>query len=209
MPAGFQLINPDAEVWIRQPDQGLRDGWRSPKRIFTVVGRLRPGVTLQQAQSELSSLEPKLAEQMPEVHRGWAMKLETLQDVYVGRIRRLLLVFQGAVFFLLIIACANVAGLLLAEAVTGRKELAIRAAIGSDRWCIIRQLIVETLLLSLIAGLTGLCLAWAGLRVFVGLAPHDFPRVNEIGIDLPVFGFALLLSLLTGLLFGTLPSMQV
>jgi putative ABC transport system permease protein len=120
-----------------------------------------------------------------------------------------LVIFQGAVFFVLVIACANVAGLLLAQGVARRKELAIRRAIGSNRWRIVRQLEVETVLLALLAGLLGLMLAFAGLGAFVRFGPPDFPRLNEISMDLRVFGLALLMSLVTGLVFGALPSMEV
>src|SRR5262249_48472526 len=100
MPPGFELLNPDAEIWIRQPAQGLLP--RSPNRIFTAIGRLKPGVTLQQAQSEVNAVASKLSEEVPEVHSGWSLKVESLQDVYVGRIRKPLLIFQGAVFFVLV-----------------------------------------------------------------------------------------------------------
>jgi predicted permease len=207
MPPGFELLNPDAEIWIRQVSQGLLP--RSPNRIFTAVGRLKPGVTRQQAQSEVNAIAQKLAAEVPEIHLGWGLKIESLQDVYVGRIRRPLLIFQGAVFFVLVIACANVAGLLLAQGVGRRRELAIRSAIGSNRWRIIRQLVVETILLALLAGLLGLVFASGALRLFIRFGPADFPRLNELTMDVRVFGFALLISLVTGLVFGALPSMQV
>jgi predicted permease len=207
MPPGFELLNPDAEIWIRQPIQGMLP--RSPNRIFAAIGRLKPGVTLQQAQEELNAITPRFSEQVPDVHLGWGLKAESLHDVYVGRIRKPLLILQGAVFFVFVIACANVAGLLVAQGVARRKELAIRSAIGSNRWRIVRQLVVETVLLALGAGLVGLTLAWAGLRAFSRFAPSDFPRLNEISIDAQVFGFALLASLATGMVFGALPSIQV
>src|SRR5262249_28978433 len=154
---------------------------RSPNRIFTAIGRLKPGVTLEQAQSEANVIALQLGQQVPEVHRGWELKVESLRDVYVGRIKKPLLIFQGAVFFVFVIALANVAGLLLAQSVGRRRELAIRSAIGSNRWRIIRQLVVETVLLALIAGLLGLMFASAGLGAFIRFGPPDFPRLNEIG----------------------------
>jgi putative ABC transport system permease protein len=207
MPPGFELLNPNADIWIRQPAQGMQ--LRSPNRIFTAIARLKPGVTLQQAQSEVTSISQRFAEEVPNIHRGWDLKVESLQDVYVGRIRKPLVIFQGAVFCVLLIACANVAGLLLAQGVARQKELAIRTAIGSSRWRIIRQLEVETVLLALLAGLLGLALAAAGLRAFVRFGPPDFPRLAEISMDLRVFGLALLTALVTGVVFGALPSMQV
>ena len=210
MPPGFEVLNPDAEIWIRQTVT-LPHGPvpRSPNRIFTAIGRLKPSVTLEQAQSEANAIAVQLVEQLPEVQRGWDMKVESLQDVYVGRIRKSLLIFQGAVLFVLVIACANVAGLLLAQGVARRKELAIRSAIGSNRWRIVRQLMVETVLLALMAGLVGLMFASAGLRAFIQFGPPDFPRLSEISMDVRVFGFALLVSLVTGFVFGLMPSMQV
>jgi putative ABC transport system permease protein len=207
MPPGFELLNPNAQIWIRQVAQGMLP--RSPNRIFTAIGRLKPGVTIEQAQSELDSLAPKFAAEVPEVHAGWGLKAQSLQDVYVGRIRKPLLVFQGAVFFVLVIACANVAGLLLAQGLSRRRELAIRGAIGSNRWRIVRQLVVETVSLALIAGSVGLTFAWAGLSAFIRVGPPGFPRLNEISMDVQAFGFALLVSLATGLAFGALPAMQV
>jgi ABC-type antimicrobial peptide transport system permease subunit len=207
MPPGFELLNPGVDIWIRQAAQGLLP--RSPNRIFTAVGRLKPDVTLEQAQSEVSAIARRLGEEVPEIHSGWGLNVESLKDVYVGRIRKQLVIFQGAVFFVLVIACANVAGLLLAQGVARRKELAIRRAIGSNRWRIVRQLEVETVLLALLAGLLGLMLAFAGLGAFVRFGPPDFPRLNEISMDLRVFGLALLMSLVTGLVFGALPSMEV
>src|SRR5262249_54168846 len=162
-----------------------------------------------QAQDELNAIAPRFGEQVPEVHLGWGLKVESLHDVYVGRIRKPLLILQGAVFFVFVIACANVGGLLVAQGVTRRKELAIRSAIGSNRWRIVRQLMVDTVLLALIAGVLGLILAWAGLRTFTRFAPPDFPRLNEVSIDAQVFGLALLASLATGMVFGSLPSLQV
>jgi putative ABC transport system permease protein len=207
MPPEFELLNPDADIWMRQAAQGLLP--RSPNRIFTAVGRLRPGVSLQQAQSEVNAIARRLGEEVPEIHHGWGLNVESLQDVYVGRIRKPLVMFQGAVFLVLVIACANVGGLLLAQGVARHKELAIRSAIGSTRWRIIRQLEVETVLLTLVAGVFGLMFASAALNAFVQFGPPDFPRLNEISMDLRVFGFALLISLVTGVVFGALPSMQL
>ena len=207
MPPGFELLNPDVDIWMRQVAQGLLP--RSPNRIFTAIGRLKPGVTVQQAQSEVNAIARRLGEEVPDIHLGWGLKVESLKDVYVGRIRKPLVIFQGAVFFVLVIACANVAGLLLVQGVARHKELAIRSAIGSNRWRIIRQLEVETVLLALVAGGLGWMFASAGLGAFIRFGPPDFPRLNEIDMDLRVLGVALLISLITGVVFGALPSMEV
>jgi putative ABC transport system permease protein len=210
-PPGFEILTSGTEFWFFQTDSALRTGgaYRSPNRIFTLFGRLKPGVTLTQAQSEMNSLALGLAEAMPEMNRGWGIRVESLRDVYVGRLRKPLLVFQGAVLFVLLIACANVAGLLLAQAVSRQKELAMRAALGSGRGRIASQLLTQSLLLSLLGGALGIALAWAGLRIFGTMWPDGFPRVGPLAVDWSVLGFALLLALGTGLVFGVLPALQV
>jgi len=209
-PAGFELLNPDAGLWVFQSDQNLRSGaYRSSNRIFTLIGRLKPGVTLDQAQADLNSLMPSLVQEMPDMNRGWSIRLEKLHDTYVGQIRKPLMIFQGAVFLVLLIACANVAGLQLAQASLRQKELSMRAALGSSRGRIIRQLLTESALLSVLGGGVGLALAWGGLRLFVNLSPGGFPRLGAIGLNPTVLGSTLLLCLISGVVFGTVPAIQI
>jgi putative ABC transport system permease protein len=208
MPRGFQLLRPDVDIWVHQPDANLRNAGRSPNRIFTVIGRLKPGVTIQQAQAELNALAPRVGEELPETHRGWGVKVESLHDAYVAGIRRPLLVFQGAVGIVLLIACANVAGLLLAKAGAREKELALRVALGSARTRIIRQLLTETLLLALSGGLVGIGFAAAGLRAFARVNIMNSPLLDQATLDLRVLVFAGFASFVSCAVFGLLPALQ-
>ena len=207
-PPGFELLNP-AQFWLFQFDPELRNAIRSPNRIFTLVARLKPGVSLEQAQAEMNILAGDLAQKAPEMNQGWGIKVETLRDAYVGQVKRALLVFQGAVVFVLLIACANAAGLLLAQASARQKELAMRAALGSGRWRIVRQLLTQSTVLAAAAGGLGTALAAFGLPVFVHLAPPDLPGGGEITLNSTVLVFTVLVSLAAGLLFGVLPALQL
>jgi predicted permease len=208
LPPGFELFDPETDAWIVQPDEDLRRAFHSPNRIFTIIARMKPGVTVAQAQAEMSKLAVRVGEVLPESHKGWGVKVESLHDVYVARVRQPLLILQGAVFLLLLIACANVAGLLLAQASARSQELAMRTALGSSRGRIVRQLLTESVLLSVIGGVLGVGLAWAGLRSFLSLTPENFPRLAEITLNREALWFAVLLSLCTGILFGAIPAIQ-
>lgn len=208
MPRGYQTMNPDIDLWRLQPDEGLANALRSPNRVFNLFARLKPGVTAERAQQELSALAGPLSEEY-DMNRGWGIRVDTLRDAYVGHLRQPLLVFQGAVLMLLLIACANVAGLLLAQANTRHKELAMRAALGSSRMRVVRQLLTESVVLSLAGGILGMALGWAGLRLFTVVAPSVLPGAGEVEVSLPVFAFGVLLSLATGVIFGVLPALQI
>jgi putative ABC transport system permease protein len=207
-PAGFELVNP-ADFWLFQTDEALRGSLRSPSRIFSVVARLKPGVTVGRAQAEMTSLAAVLVDQMPDMNRGWSIHVETLQDVYVGEIREPLLVFQGAVFLVLLIACANAAGLLLAEASTRHGELTLRVALGASRWHIVRQLLTESLLLAVAGGALGLTLSWAGLRLFTHVPWQGMPAPAVVTLDSTVLGVALLMTIGSGMAFGVVPALSV
>jgi putative ABC transport system permease protein len=208
MPPGYQTLNPDIDFWRLQPDENLAAALRSPNRVFNLFARLKPGVSVEQAQADMSSLAGPLGEQY-EMNRGWNIKVESLREAYVGHLRRPLLIFQGAVLILLLIACANVAGLLLAQANARHKELAVRAALGSTRARVVRQLLAESLLLSSMGGLAGVALGWAGLQMFTTVVQSALPNGVHVTMDLVVLVFALVLSLATGLIFGTLPALQI
>jgi putative ABC transport system permease protein len=208
MPPGFQTLNPAIDLWRPQPDEDLGRALRSPNRVFNLFARLKPGATMELAQADMDALVGPLSAEY-EMNRGWKIKVDSLRDAYFGHLRQPLLILQGAVMILLIIACANVGGLLLARANTRYKELALRAVLGSSRARIIRQLLAEIMLLSLVAGVTGVALGWAGLRLFSRLAPSAVPTGVDVTMDLPVTAFALVLSLATGLMFGMLPALQV
>ena len=182
---------------------------QSAAGLLQVVGRLKEGVSIQQAQAEMSSLAAALAVSDPDRNKGNGARVLTLQEYTYGQLRPTLLMFQGAVAFVLLIACANVAGLLLARAASRRTELAVRSAIGAGRGRIVRQMLTESVLLAAIGGIAGTGLAWAGLRLFVASAPpRMLPHIKEIGLDPQVLAFTALVVVVTGLLFGIVPAMQ-
>jgi predicted permease len=203
---GFEFFNQEAEYWA--PIRFLPSVLRSPTRFVMVAARLKPGVSFEQAQHEMNSVAAGFAEAFPNTNKDWGIKLEPLQDAYVGWLKKPLLILQGVVAFVLLIACANVAGLLLAQAAARDKEVSVRAALGSSRWRIVRQFLTESVLLSLLGGALGVALAFVGLRAFVALSPVWFPRLKEIALDTRVLGFTALLSFATGLIFGVFPALQ-
>src|SRR5579872_4811208 len=206
MPEGWMLFNYPAQFWApARLDPAARV---NPNRTFPLLARLKPSVTLRQAQEEMNGIAIALAGVFPSTNKGWGIRLEPALDLYVGWVRQPLLIVQGVVFLVLLIACANVTGLLLAQAATRRKELAVRAALGASRWRIARQLLTESILLSLLGGLFGVALAYCGLKLFAAISPPWFPRIGEIALDTRMLGFTALLSLATGLVFGLIPALQ-
>ena len=175
-----------------------------------VLGRLRPGVSLQQAQSEMDGIAAQIARQYPESNRGWGILMRTFYDWIVPvETRQSLLIFVGAVGLVLLIACANVASLMLARAAARQKEISVRVALGARRSRIVSQLLVESLLLSLIASAIGFFAAWISTRWLVAVGPAaGLPRLTEVSVDPLVFAFALLAALAAGVLFGLLPAFQ-
>jgi predicted permease len=207
-PQGYQTLTPDVDLWIQQPDEDLARALRSPNRLFNVFGRLRPGVTIEQAQAELQTLERPLADSLP-MNEGWGLDVDSLREAYVGYLRQPVLVLQGAVFLLLLIACANVAGLLLAQTLARHREIGVRAALGSARNRILRQLLTENVLLSSVAGAVGLGFAWIGLRTLVNTGLSAYRDLQNVTLDWTVVGFAILISGATALVFGILPALQL
>jgi len=206
MPAGFSFPN-QAELWRPlQIDPNRLD--RGP-HYLRIVGRLKPGVTLSQAQAEMSALAARLAQQYPEKIAGHGVKLELLRDVIVGDIGSALFILLGAVGFVLLIACANVANLLLARVGARQKEIAVRTALGASRLRLVRQLLTESILLAVGGGVAGLAVAMAGVKWLVSFGPDTIPRVHEIAVDPRMAGFTLLISVVTGVLFGLIPALQV
>lgn len=177
-------------------------------RYLTIIARLRPGVTAEQARAEMNALGSRLAAQYPDENAGRSATVYSLGRLITGGARTALLMLLGAVGFTLLIACANVANLLLGQAAARRKEMAVRAALGAGRLRLVRQMLTESLTLSLVGGLAGLLLAKWGVGLLVSLSPSSLPRAEQAGLNLRVLGFTLLVSALTGLVFGLIPALQ-
>jgi putative ABC transport system permease protein len=209
---GVDFINPrpgdlqPAEFWVPLRLNYANAGRRSD--FLGVIARLKPQVTQAQAQAEMTKIMSDLEAQYPATNNGWGAKVLTLLERFVGKVSRPLVVLMGAVCFLLLIACANVANLLLVRASTRRKEIAIRAALGAGRTRLARQLLTESLVLSIVGGGLGLLVAVWGVNALVAFLPTNLPRLNEIALDNRVLLFTLGLSLLTSVLFGLLPAIQ-
>ncbi len=177
--------------------------------FLNVLARLKPGISRPQAQLEMSGIATALEKQYPNTNRGWGTIVQALHETMTGDVRPALLVLLGAVSVLLLIACANVANLLLARATSRQREIAIRAALGASRGRIVAQLLTENLLLSLCGGVLGLLFAYWGMEALLALSPGNIPRLDTIGIDREVLCFALAVSLGTGLVFGLAPALTV
>jgi putative ABC transport system permease protein len=173
-----------------------------------VIGRLKPGITLEQARADLSAIALNLEQEYPQTNTGLGITLVPLHEQVTGEVRTALLVLLGAVSFVLLIACANVATLLLARSASRKKEMAIRTALGAGRARLMRQLLTESVLLSIIGGAIGLMLAVWGIDIILSLSPAEIPRQSEIGIDLWVLAFASVISVATGIVFGIAPALQ-
>lgn len=205
MPKGFQF----APFWVTKATiwAPLALGDRLASRggnSLRVFARLKDGVTLQQAQAEMAGITARLEQQYPGTNRN--VQVVSLREKVVGNIRPALLVLLGAVGFVLLIGCANVAHMFLARSAARQREIAVRAALGAIRWRVLRQFLVESVLIALLGGACGLLLALWGTRVLIALGPQEIPRLATIGVDQTVLLFVLLVSLLTGLLFGMLPA---
>ena len=195
-----------AEMWTPlhfNPREERRREWRG----FFAFGRLRQNIDIEDARGEFDVIASELGVEYPATNADWSVEIVPLHDQVVGSVRRILLVFLGAVGFVLLIGCANVANLLLARAAGRRREFAVRAALGAGRARIVRLLLSESLLLAAIGGVAGIFLARWGVRVFVALAPGGIPRLDEVVLDGKVMAFALVLSIAASLLFGIMPSL--
>ncbi len=209
MPPSFRdVANPEAEIWrpIAFTTGERTDSRTSEWLIF--VARLRPGVTAERAQLEMRTLAEALKRENPDDYPpDWSLKLAGLREKGTSGVRASVLVLFGAVGFVLLIACANVANLMLARAASRSRELAVRTALGAQRGRIVRQLLTESVLLSVTGGLLGLLVASVGVRALVAFLPRGVGGA-DVGLDWPVVAFALGLSLVTGVLFGLLPALQ-
>ena len=205
MPPGFEYPE-QTQVWVPTA-VNLRDEPRD-NRVWSAIARLNTGIDLKQAQTRLSAINAQLAKQFHETNKGWDVFISTLQERLVREVKPSLLALLGAVGFVLLIACANVANLLLARSAARQKEMAIRAAMGASRSRVLRQMLTESILLSAIGGVAGLFLSIWLTDVLMSMLPEGAPRLEQVGIDYRVLTFALGVSALTGILFGIVPALQ-
>jgi len=208
MPPGFHLLDNQVKAWMPLALDPAINYREKTGRYLRVVARLKAGATVQQAQAELTGIAKQLEQALPKFNTGWDVTIVPMHEQVVGEIRPILVVLFAAVAFVLMIACANVANLLLSRAAARQKELALRAALGAGRMRLIRQMLTESVLLALMGGLLGVLLAFWGIQLLVGFGPDNIPRLNEIRIDPRVLLFTFGVSLLTGVLFGLIPAVQ-
>jgi len=200
------MINHPPQIW--SPWQISNDLRQRRGRFARAVARLKPGVTIEQAQNEMNVIGARLEQQYHDFNANWGVTVVPLRTQFTGEIRKPLLIMLGAVGFVLLIACANVANLLLARAASRKREIALRAGLGASRWRIARQLLTESVLLSLVGGGLGLLLAVWGTRALLSLSPPELIDIRSTAVNLPILGFTLALTLLTGIVFGLFPAFE-
>jgi predicted permease len=217
LPRGFRhpgpTISGDAEVFGAAGFSG--DPFPKPIRgtrvLGNAIGRLKPGLTLEQAQAQLTAMAAQLRRDFPTDYPSqakWTIEIQPLQETLVGKVRPMLLVSLGAVILIVFIVSLNIANLLLARASGRQQEMAVRAALGASRGRIVRQMLTESMLLSLIGGVAGIATAVSTLGFILRFVPSNVPRLNEVRVDWVVLAFALLISILTGLVFGLAPALH-
>ena len=207
MPPRFRFPTSDTEMWaaIRDNMTGMpRNG-----RFMVAAGRLKPGLTLAAAQAEVDALSAQLQQAYPDTNKGWRVRLAGIHDAIVGDTRPALMVLAAAVGLVLLIACANLANLLLARATSRQRETAIRLALGAGRGRVAAQWLIENLVLSLAGAAAGVALAFAAVRLVVAFGPADVPRLDETAVDLPVLWITLLMAIVAGALPAIAPAVRM
>ncbi|HEU0176615.1 MAG TPA: ABC transporter permease [Blastocatellia bacterium] len=207
MPPSFNFPQ-NAQLWGPMSFDVSPDMRQRKAHFLRPIGRLKPGVTLAQAQADMDTIARRLEAQYPESNTGWNLRMVPLRDQLVGNIKPTLQILFGVVGFVLLIACANVANLSLVRAATRQKEIAVRMALGAGRLRIARQMLTESVLLSLAGGALGVILAAWGVDLIVAFSGNNIPPTAQVGMDRAALGFTAGVSLLTGLLFGLAPALQ-
>lgn len=215
MPASFQFhikhrsgTGRPAELWTILP-MPIGPGANERGRFLSVVARLKDGVSAEQAGAELRTIEARLSDEAPQFNKNYSAEVLPLREQFFGNVRRPLWLMLGAVGFVLLIACANVANLLLSLATAREKEIALRAALGARRGRIVRQLLTESLLLALLGSALGLGFAWIGIKALVAISPRDLISLQSVGLNVSVLLWTLGVSLLTGMIFGLAPALHI
>ena len=211
LPASFQFALRSADLWRPyQPTEAQLT--RRFMHGTNLIGRLKPGVNIQQAQTELSVIASRIEQENKQSHAGTGLRLVPLQEQVIGQVKPILLVLLAAVGFVLLIACANVASLVLTRSLSRQKEVGIRAALGASRWRVIRQLLTESVLLSLAGGAAGLLIAYWSVAGLITMLPESqlnaLPFLKSLHLDGSILAFSFGLSLLTGIVFGLAPALQ-